>query len=256
MTNELQTINSGVQTELPFIFEYSFNGKKLKSVKVKDLYAKLGLADSQYKRWCKANIEKLFEQQDEYIILPEVENPSVSQKGGRPTKNYIVPMDIAKELAMLARTEEGKKIRRQFIEAEKKLTSIIQQAQKQVVIGEETSKFFNNLIESVSIFSPTAKITMAAAISERVYGIKVPYQALPPANTPRKMASELAQELGCSAIKVGKIVNTLGLRRFPYAEKRLSVAKNTNKEVPVCYYNEEAQEKIKQHFYNLTNQSL
>jgi hypothetical protein len=94
---------------------------------------------------------------------------------------------------------------------------------------------------------------MAATISERVYGIKVPFAALPPVNIPRKSATEIGNEIGITAIAVGKIVNKLNLRRMPYADKRLSIAPNSNKEVSMCYYNEEAQEKIKQYYYNLTN---
>lgn len=125
-----------------------------------------------------------------------------------------------------------------------------------IIVGEETSKFFNNLIEAASIFSPTAKITLAAAISEQVYGIKVPYLSLPPANIPRKTATEIASELGCSSKLVGAITNALNLKRPPYGDARLSKALNSNKEVSVYYYNEEAQQRIKEYYDKKMNLDL
>lgn len=44
-----------------------------------------------------------------------------NSKGGRPTKEYILSMDMAKELAMIERSKKGKQARHYFIECEKRL---------------------------------------------------------------------------------------------------------------------------------------
>lgn len=41
-------------------------------------------------------------------------------KGGRPQTEYLIKLDIAKEMAMLERNEKGKQVRRYFIQIEKK----------------------------------------------------------------------------------------------------------------------------------------
>ena len=46
-------------------------------------------------------------------------------KGGRPTKEYIISIDMAKELSMLQRTIKGKEARLYFIQCEKNLKEII-----------------------------------------------------------------------------------------------------------------------------------
>lgn len=42
-----------------------------------------------------------------------------SAKGGRPTKEYLLSLDVAKEIAMIGNTPKGKATRRYFIAAEK-----------------------------------------------------------------------------------------------------------------------------------------
>ena len=44
----------------------------------------------------------------------------ILEKGGRPQTEYIIKLDIAKEMAMLERNEKGKQVRRYFIEVEKR----------------------------------------------------------------------------------------------------------------------------------------
>ena len=44
----------------------------------------------------------------------------ILEKGGRPQTEYIIKLDIAKEMAMLERNEKGKQVRRYFIQIEKK----------------------------------------------------------------------------------------------------------------------------------------
>ncbi|NUF08906.1 hypothetical protein GYY70_05100 [Snodgrassella sp. ESL0324] len=45
-----------------------------------------------------------------------IKNP----KGGRPTKEYILTLDMAKELAMVEKSDIGRKVRKYFIECERK----------------------------------------------------------------------------------------------------------------------------------------
>ncbi len=45
--------------------------------------------------------------------------------GGRPSKIYIVTLDIGKHLAMMERNNKGKEVRQHFIDVEKKYTTEI-----------------------------------------------------------------------------------------------------------------------------------
>ena len=74
---------------------------------------------SHFKDWIKRRIDDygFIENQDFEVSLIFEQNT----KGGRPTKEYILSMDMAKELSMLERSDKGKQARIYFIECEKRL---------------------------------------------------------------------------------------------------------------------------------------
>lgn len=168
-----------------------------------------------------------------------VRNPN---EGGRPEKEWSVTLDMAKELCMLAKSPKGKEARRYFIEIEKRQSKT---EAPQVQMGEETSRLFNTVLESVKNFSPTATQTLGIKMLE-AYGIQVPYNALPLDIEKRWSATEIAREAGegVTNTRVGRVATALDLKRMPFGQRRMSVAPNSNKEVTMYYYNEKAKDKI------------
>ena len=72
----------------------------------------------QFSDWIKQRIEQ-------YGFVENVDFATYSQicekpQGGRPTIEYALTLDTAKEIAMVENNEQGRKIRRYFIEVEKK----------------------------------------------------------------------------------------------------------------------------------------
>lgn len=55
-----------------------------------------------------------------------VVNPPNPSQGGRPTKEYTLTIDMAKELSMVENNEQGRKARRYFIEMERKALASVQ----------------------------------------------------------------------------------------------------------------------------------
>ena len=74
---------------------------------------------SRFNDWIKKRIEEYsFQENQDFMIFTE----NVVKIGrGRPSTEYHLTLDMAKELAMVERNEQGRAARRYFIECEKKL---------------------------------------------------------------------------------------------------------------------------------------
>lgn len=82
----------------------------------RDLYNALEV-ESNYTTWFNRMCEYGFiEGIDFFPILEE-------STGGRPSVNHTIKLDMAKEIAMLQRSEPGKKVRQYFIQVEKEFNS-------------------------------------------------------------------------------------------------------------------------------------
>lgn len=92
-------------------------GQETPTVNARDLHTFLEVG-RDYTNWIKDRIgEYNFNENEDFVVFAEIgENP----KGGRPKKGYHITLDMAKELAMVERTEKGAQARKYFIEVEKK----------------------------------------------------------------------------------------------------------------------------------------
>ncbi len=80
----------------------------------------------EFANWIKNRIKDygFVENQDFEVFDNFIKN----SEGGRPAREYIISLDMAKELSMVERNEKGKLARLYFIEMEKKAKGYTQQA--------------------------------------------------------------------------------------------------------------------------------
>ena len=103
-----------IENELVPVYETStgekvVNGRELHSV----LQSK-----QDFSTWVKARLKEC--DAEEKIDYEVFHNSVENANGGRPSIDYIIKLDTAKEMAMLERNEKGKQVRRYFIQIEKK----------------------------------------------------------------------------------------------------------------------------------------
>lgn len=93
--------------------------ESINSVNARELYLDLEMDKSQWARWSSRNIieDNFFTENKDYLVLDIMSNT----QGGRPYKDFIISLDMAKHICMLARTEKAHDIRKYFIECEKQL---------------------------------------------------------------------------------------------------------------------------------------
>jgi len=94
--------------------------EKVNAVNSREIYEYLGVKE-QYSDWMKRAVNKYdFIENEDYIITIQ-KNLNSQFSGLKERKDYIVTLDMAKELCMVSNTLKGKETRKYFIECEKEL---------------------------------------------------------------------------------------------------------------------------------------
>ncbi|WP_375640820.1 MULTISPECIES: antA/AntB antirepressor family protein [unclassified Bartonella] len=121
------------------ITEQTIDQETVQAVNARELHTFLEVK-SEFRNWIKNRIEEYgFLENKDFISFAKIlAKPNASQenqgfvsfgkdlpkpKGGRPSTEYHLTLDMAKELSMVERNEKGRQARRYFIECEKKLKS-------------------------------------------------------------------------------------------------------------------------------------
>ena len=91
-------------------------------VSARDLHKGLNIK-ARFSLWVKQNFKSFEEGQDftSVFVNTEVENNGGFQE--RKLQDYLITIDMAKELCMMSKTEKGKEVRKYFIQVEKNWNS-------------------------------------------------------------------------------------------------------------------------------------
>lgn len=77
----------------------------------------------EFANWVKNRLDECDAKEGEDFLINLSKTP---EKGGRPSKEYIIKLDTAKEMAMLEHNDIGKQYRKYLIEVEKKYRELVQ----------------------------------------------------------------------------------------------------------------------------------
>ena len=98
--------------ELINITKAAINNEEVNAVNARELWEKLEIT-TRFNDWISRRIDEYgFEEGKDFYS-------KLSKSHGRPSQEYIISLDMAKELAMVENNEQGRKIRKYFIEVEK-----------------------------------------------------------------------------------------------------------------------------------------
>ena len=110
--NEVIELITTYQKQLPILSE---EGEGF-CVNARDLHNQLEVG-REFAKWIKERISKCdFRENEDYEVFVKIDD---NLKGGRPSTEYNITMEMAKHLAMLQNNENGKTARRYFIAVEK-----------------------------------------------------------------------------------------------------------------------------------------
>ena len=209
----------------------------IQAVNARELHAFLQNRD-HFATWIRDRIAQYdFVENQDFVTFSE------NSEKGRPRLEYALTLDMAKELSMVERNEQGKQARRYFIECEKRLKeqTATQPAQP---IGEIEDKLRAIVfaLEHTTL-SDVAKETAIITSAETLTGISIGYR--PQIEQTTYSAKELGDVLGISANRVGRIANAHGLKTNEYGLYYLSKSQHSDKQVEHFRYFEKSIDKFK-----------
>lgn len=86
----------------------------------RQLHEALGV-NSNYTTWFDRMTDYGFTENEDYVLLSNFGNQT--GRGGHNKVDHIIKLDMAKEIAMIQRTDKGKEVRKYFIQVEKDFNS-------------------------------------------------------------------------------------------------------------------------------------
>ena len=108
--------------ELIKISQTEINNEKVNSVNARELHKVLEVK-TEFAKWIKRRIEETMSEEDvDFIVVKNDDTGNALFKA----VEYIISIDLAKEISMLERNQKGKEIRKYFIECEKQLKQLSQ----------------------------------------------------------------------------------------------------------------------------------
>ena len=107
-----------------------------------------------FNSWIKGRIEKYdFIENEDFIIVSLITQNGVIKKGGdRKSLDYILSLDMAKELAMIENNPAGRAVRRYFIQCEKKYRKFLDEKHSKEIQSlqeNDSSEFYLKKIEAL-----------------------------------------------------------------------------------------------------------
>ena len=170
----------------------TINGNAVETVNARELHTFLE-SKQDFSTWIKNRIEKYeFVENQDYIMLHKKMELS---KTGQMGVEYHITLDMAKELSMVERNEQGKQARKYFIECEKRLQATMPQT-------------YLEALEAL-LASEKAKLTLEQQAS--INAPKVAHYDRVVARTNLVNATHVASKLKLSAVKLNRHLCELGV---------------------------------------------
>ena len=102
------------------IININVNDNQEPVVSGRQLHEALGV-NSNYTTWFDRMTEYGFTENEDYVLLSNFGNQT--GRGGHNKVDHVIKLDMAKEIAMIQRTDRGKQVRQYFIQIEKDFNS-------------------------------------------------------------------------------------------------------------------------------------
>lgn len=164
-------------------------------VSARDLHKGLGLK-GRFSRWFKTNSELFTENDDFYKCTSST---VVNNGAVRELDDYLLTIEMAKQLAMMARTEKSKLYREYFLDLERKWNS-------PEMVMHRALEFSNTRIKQLKLENKNLSIQLEESNKKADYLDVI-------LGTPDALAiSQIAADYGYSAVNFNKLLHKVGIQ--------------------------------------------
>lgn len=164
-------------------------------VSARDLHKGLGLK-GRFSRWFKTNSELFTENEDFYKCTSST---VVNNGAVRELDDYLLTIEMAKQLAMMARTEKSKLYREYFLDLERKWNS-------PEMVMHRALEFSNARIKQLKLENQNLSIQLEESNKKADYLDVI-------LGTPDALAiSQIAADYGYSAVNFNKLLHKFGIQ--------------------------------------------
>ena len=194
------------------LIKITTNEDGVQCVSARELYEGLKVK-RDFTTWIKGRISKYdFIENENYMVFTKTgENPL----GGRPQQDYIITVDMAKELCMVENNDLGRQFRRYFIECERKLKSQVpqltkkQQLQLSILNGDDLEKI-SSLAQYETLIIGEATKPLLDKIEEDKP--KVDYYEQMLITVGCRTVTDIAKDYGLNVQKLNQILHEQGVQ--------------------------------------------
>lgn len=164
-------------------------------VSARDLYKGLGLK-GRFSRWFKTNSELFTENEDFYKCTSST---VVNNGAVRELDDYLLTIEMAKQLAMMARTEKSKLYREYFLDLERKWNS-------PEMVMHRALEFSNARIKQLKLENKNLSIQLEESNKKADYLDVI-------LGTPDALAiSQIAADYGYGAVSFNRLLHKVGIQ--------------------------------------------
>ncbi len=162
--------------------------------------------------WIKARIDKygFIEDEDFTIILGK-------SNGGRPSKEYILKLDVAKELSMVEGNDKGRQARKYFIECEKRYKELSLDSYMIEDKVERAKKWIEEQEEKKLIEEKAKQLQLEVKEKEEVIEIqkpKVEYYEKVLDSSASFTVTQIAKAFEMTAVSLNKVLQNQGIQFY------------------------------------------
>ncbi|WP_175062153.1 phage antirepressor KilAC domain-containing protein [Streptococcus salivarius] len=163
----------------------------------RQLHEALGVK-TEYKKWFSRMTEYGFNESDDFL---KVTQKCLTSSTGQNTTDHIIKLDMAKEIAMIQRTDKGKEVRQYFIQVEKDFNSPEKIMARALLMADKKIKLLES--ENESLLIELEEANKNADYLDLILQIK-----------DSLTITQIAQDYGISARKMNQILKQERIQRI------------------------------------------